>query len=90
MWFSSETSQGMSKRLDQARQGGEHGGRPATNDPRRTLALFQPAGQQLGHKPAVPGRTVVGRDLDVDSRLAEVIQPRQQRGGSHAVKQGRR
>ena len=78
------------ERFDQTRQGREHGGRAAANNPRRALSLLQPASQEFGHEPSVPGRTVVSRNLDVDSHLAEIIDPRQQRGGAHAIEQGRR
>ena len=68
MWFSSETSQGMSIGLDQLREGGQHGGRPAADDLGGAIASLQAAGQQIGDEAAVPGSAVVGRQLDLDAR----------------------
>ena len=90
MWFSSETSQGTSILSDDLREGGQHGRRPAADDLGGAIASLQPAGQKLGDEAVVPGRAVVGRQLDLDAGATEVVDARQERGGPHTVEQGDR
>ena len=76
--------------LDQTSQGREHGHRTAADDPGGPLALFEPASQQVGHESVMAGRAVVGGDLDVDPRPAEIVDSGKKRRGPDAVEQGRR
>ena len=75
---------------NEPREGGEHCGRPTADDLRRSLAGGQTTGQQVGDKAVMASRSVVGRELDVDTSLPEVFDTRQERRGSHAVKQSDR